>query len=62
MEFKNILIIAVIIIVLYLLYLWLFKDTTNYAIVKTTLKGNEQQTINANVLPNGGTSMNYNSF
>ena len=59
MEFKNILIIAVIIIVLYLLYLWLFKDTTNYAIVKTTLKGNEQQTINANVLPNGGTSMNY---
>ena len=31
-------------IVLYLLYLWLFKDTTNYAIVKTTLKGNEQQT------------------
>lgn len=59
MEFKNILIIAVVIIIIYLLYLWLFKDTTNYRIVQTTLKGNSVQTFPANTLPNGGTSLNY---
>ena len=59
MEFKNILIIAVVIIVLYLLYLWLFKDNTNYAIVQTTLKGSNSETIKATTLPNGGTSLNY---
>ena len=61
MEFKNILIIAVVIIVLYLLYLWLFKDNTNYAIVQTTLKGNDisQEKKKVDILPNGGTSLNY---
>ena len=61
MEFKNILIIAVVIIVLYLLYLWLFKDNTNYAIVQTTLKGNDdsQAGKKVDILPNGGTSLNY---
>tara|TARA_B100001093_G_scaffold196346_1_gene188720 strand:- start:939 stop:1754 length:816 start_codon:yes stop_codon:yes gene_type:complete len=59
MEFKNILIIAVVIIIIYLLYLWLFKDTTNKYIVQTTLKGNSGQTVLANTLPNGGTSLNY---
>lgn len=59
MEFKNILIIAVVIIVLYLLYLWLFKDTTKGAIIPTTLKGTMPESKDANTLPNGGTSLNY---
>jgi len=58
MDFKNVLLIVLVIIVLYLVYLWLFKDTSNFQIFSAH-NAKSSTKFNGRDLPGGGLSQDY---